>query len=229
MTPPRHGPGRRPRRHGGARRGLAAALLAFGLAAAAAPAAAFDLAELMTLLAQRRSGEASFTEQRQVQGLDAPLESSGTLRFDAPDRLERRTLMPRAEAMLVEGNQVTLTRGGRSRTMTLDAAPEAAAVIEAIRGTLSGDAATLQRLFEPQLEGDAAQWTLLLRPRDAALIAQVRAIEIAGRRDTPRQIEVYLADGDRSSTRIEPMASTPAAPSTTAPTPAPAAPRASRP
>ena len=41
-----------------------------------------------------------------------------------------------------------MSRGERSRTMQLDASPEAAVIVEAIRGTLTGNRATLERLFE---------------------------------------------------------------------------------
>jgi hypothetical protein len=64
-----------------------AVALALVSALGAAPAwAAFDLPELMTLLAKQKSGEARFTEQRFVHGLEGPLDASGTLSFDAPDK-----------------------------------------------------------------------------------------------------------------------------------------------
>ena len=195
------------------RRGAAAlAALALAAVAAPAPAQALELGELMGLLAQRPRGEARFTEERVVQGLDQPLIASGTLSFTAPDRFERRTLKPRPETLSVDGNTLTLTRSGRSRTMTLDAAPEAAAIVEAVRGTLTGNGAALQRLYRPTVRGSAAQWSLSLMPLDAALIAQVRAVQIDGQQDQVRRVEVMLADGDRSTMRIEPLDVEPAPP-----------------
>jgi hypothetical protein len=41
--------------------------------------------------------------------------ASGTLSFSAPDRFARHTLEPRAESMVVEGNTVSIRRGGRRR------------------------------------------------------------------------------------------------------------------
>ena len=79
-------------------RTLAAVLLLWAFGAADA-AAVFDMSELMALLAKKRSGEASFVEQRFVKGLDQPLRSSGTLSFSAPDRFTRSTLEPRAESV----------------------------------------------------------------------------------------------------------------------------------
>ena len=176
------------------------------LALASSAACAFDLAELMALLAQKRSGEGSFVEQRFVKGLDQPLHASGTIGFVAPDRFTRNTVEPRAESMLVEGNNVTMKRGGRSRSITLDAVPELAAIVEAVRGTVTGNAATLQRYFKPALGGNAEQWILDLTPIETRLYNLVRIVRISGRRSDVLSVEVQLADGDRSMMVIEPKA-----------------------
>lgn len=180
---------------------VAIALIA---ASTSTPALAFDLPGLMTQLAQRRSGEATFTEQRFIKGLDRPLSASGVLAFSAPDRFVRRTLKPRPESMTVEGNTITLTRGSRSRRFTLDAAPEMVAVVEAFRGTLTGNEQTLQRFFAPALTGTADEWVLDLVPVDAALAQRVRRIRIGGSGADMNRIEIELADGDRSVMTIQP-------------------------
>ena len=131
----------------------AAALLA-GLAAALATsaisAAGFDLAQLTAQLARVKSGEATFTEKRRVEMLDRTLESSGRLVFRAPDTFIRETLKPRREKLEVAGNVLTMSLGERSRTVQLDSAPEAAVIVEAVRGTLTGNRESLERLFDSQ-------------------------------------------------------------------------------
>lgn len=181
-------------------------LLAVPLAVLATSATALELGELMGLLAQTKAGEARFVEQRHVQGLGRPLQSSGTLSFTAPHRFARQTLLPRPEAMVVDGNQVTLTRNGRSRQMALDAVPEMALLVQAVRGTLTGDAAALRRAFKLSLNGQLAQWSLQLEPQDARLAAAVSYIHVTGRRGELRGVEVQMADGDRSVMTIEPAA-----------------------
>ena len=119
---------------------------------------------LMVLLAQRGSGQARFIEERTVAGFEGPLRSSGLLSFTAPDRFSRETLEPRRERMEVAGNQIRLERGGRVRVLTLDAVPELVALVEGLRGTLSGNAALLRKHFELRLEGQARLWTLTLQP-----------------------------------------------------------------
>jgi len=182
-----------------------AAVLA--LAFCAMPAwAAFDLPELMGLLAKQKSGEARFTEQRFVHGLEGPLDASGTLSFDAPDKLVRRTLSPRIETMAVEGNTLTLSRGGRNRTLALDSMPELLGLVEAMRGTLTGDGATLQRYFKSTVTGAPTKWTLDLTPLDSRLAAQVRSIRISGRASDVLGLEMEFVGGDRSVMNISPNA-----------------------
>jgi hypothetical protein len=200
-----------PRREAGTRaRAVVGGAFAL-LATIAAPARALELPEVMKLLGHRASGEARFTEQRFVHGLDQPLVSSGTLSFSAPDRFERRTLTPRPETLRVEGNQVTMSRGGRTRTLALDASPEAQVAVEAVRGTLTGNAEVLQKYFKVQVEGDADKWTLDLVPLDRSTAGPLLEVRLSGHRGALHTVETTLAGGDHSVMSIEP-AGAPAAP-----------------
>ena len=58
--------------------------------------------------------------------LDQPVESSGELLFIAPDRLEKRTLKPKPETMVLDGDTLTLERGQRKRVLHLKDHPEVA-------------------------------------------------------------------------------------------------------
>ena len=176
-------------------------------AVVAQPAAAtFDLVALTALLARVKSGEATFTETRRVELLDRTLESSGRLSFRAPDVFVRETLRPRREKLAVDGNTLTMSLGDRSRTMQLDASPEAAVIIEAVRGTLTGNRESLERLFESTVSGTAEAWALELVPRDARLRGQVARVRVAGRTSVVREVRVLLADGDGSVMTITPLA-----------------------
>jgi outer membrane lipoprotein-sorting protein len=186
------------------RRQACVALLA--LLAVAPARAAFGFDELMATLAQRKSGEARFAEERFVSGLDQTLRYTGTMSFSAPDRLERQTLTPRRESFVVEGNQLTLQRGERVRRLALDNVPELAAMVAAMRGTLSGDGSVLRRYFDATVAGGAARWTLTLVPLDLRLLGVVRLLRIDGMHADVRVVELQLADGDRSVTTIEPVA-----------------------
>lgn len=183
------------------------ALLAATLALVVAPlhAQALDLKSLMQRMAQRPAGEARFTEERIVSGIDTPLTASGLLSFSAPDRFARHTLHPVKESMEVQGRTLLLRRAGRTRQMEMDALPEVGALLEAMRGTLTGDAALLQKHFRTELTGSDAQWILRLEPLDARLARQVVQIEVVGQAADVRSIALQLAGGDRSLMLLEPV------------------------
>jgi hypothetical protein len=179
------------------------ALLALGETPAAS--AEFDLAHLMAMLGGVRTGAATFVERREVAMLDRTLESSGRLSFEAPDTFVRETLKPQRERLAISGNTVTMSRGSTSRSLQVDAAPEAAVVVEAIRGTLTGNREALERLFETRVSGSPERWWLDLVPRDARLRGQVASLRIGGEQAMVRSVAVQLADGDRSLMTIEPV------------------------
>lgn len=168
-------------------------------------AATWNLDELMVQLGKVGSGEARFVEHRKLQQLERTLVYSGRLSFTAPDTLVRETLQPRPEKMTAEGRNLTLTMGGRSRTMALETSPEAMAMVEAIRGTLSGDRATVERHFEATLDGSSERWTLDLVPRDVRLRGQIPRVTLQGRKALLREVRVLMGDGDESVMKIEPI------------------------
>ena len=194
------------------RRGLLALLAtaAFATAMPAGAQQAFDLAQLMQTLAQVKAGEATFTETRTVAMLERTLQSSGRLSFEAPDTFVRETLKPRRERVAVAGNTVTMSIGSRSRSVPLDSVPEAAVIMEAIRGTLTGNRDAIERNFDATVTGSAQRWTLELKPREARLRELVISVRVSGQQALAREVAVAMADGDRSVMTIEPVSNTPA-------------------
>lgn len=173
-------------------------------------ARAFDLPELSRLMSQVKSGEAVFTEKRSVAMLERTLESSGRLTFSAPDTFVRETLKPRPEKVSVVGNILTLTSGNRTRTLRLDAVPEAAVMTEAIRGTLTGNRQAIERNFIANVSGQPQRWTMELVPIEPQIRELVRSVQIAGQQSWVREVTVVMADGDRSVMSIEQVSSVPA-------------------
>ncbi|MGH8324755.1 MAG: LolA-related protein, partial [Steroidobacteraceae bacterium] len=114
-------------------------------AAAAGAASAADLDGLMSLLAQRQHGHVSFVEEHFLAVLDRPVESSGELLYDAPDRLEKRTLKPKPETLILEHGVITARRGRHTYVLNLSDYPQIVPLIDSMRATLAGDRASLER------------------------------------------------------------------------------------
>jgi outer membrane lipoprotein-sorting protein len=178
----------------------AAVLCILALFAAALPARATadDLDAVMHLLAARRHGAVSFIEQQFISLLKRPVESSGELLYDAPNRLEKRTLEPHPESLVLDGDVVTVQRGHRSHVLELKAYPQMAPFVESIRATLAGDRGALEHVFRVDFSGNVERWTLLLVPRDAQAAKAVAQVQIDGMRDSLIKIEIRQADGDHS-------------------------------
>ncbi|MCD9119800.1 outer membrane lipoprotein carrier protein LolA [Cupriavidus sp. UGS-1] len=174
---------------------------------ATAPAradAAWSVDRLMATLARQPSGNARFVEKKYMAMLERPLESSGELRFVAPDRLEKRTLAPKPETLLVQGDMLTVERAGRKTTIPLGNHPELAGFIESLRGTLAGNRQALEQYYRLALEGSAKRWTLTLTPSDSRMAAAIAAIRIDGAGERLERVEIRQADGDRSVMTIVP-------------------------
>ncbi len=186
---------------------LAAALLAGSLFLTwSAHCADWDVTRLFESLAAHRPERAAFKEKKFFALLDRPVESSGELQFTPPDRLEKRTVLPKPESVVVEGDMVTLERGGKRRTMRLSDNQQVAVLVESLRATLAGDLRGLTRTYSAQLEGSPSSWRLLLRPLDPALGTLVERIAFAGDASGVRNVEIFQADGDRSVMAISPLA-----------------------
>ena len=177
------------------RRALLAAFLVLALPAQAAP---WSLAGLMAALAKNRQGNASFEEKKFISVLDEPVASSGELRFAAPDHLEKITLEPHAESLVLDGDRLTLERRGRKKVVALGDYPEIAGMIESIRATLAGDRKALERVYHLTFTGSSEAWDLTLIPLDARIAKVVARVRMHGAGDQVRKVEILQADGDRS-------------------------------
>jgi hypothetical protein len=176
--------------------------LACGAAESADETAGFD--QLLKLLAERRHDHVTFTEVQELAILDQPLHSSGELFYDAPDRLEKRTLEPRREDLLLDHGMLSVERDHHRRSVSLRDFPQAVPFIESVRATLAGDRAALARYFTMRFSGTLAHWTLELVPADATLKRSVQHILITGETDRIHTVEIRQSDGDTSILTIGP-------------------------
>lgn len=163
-----------------------------------------DLDGVMGALAARKHGHVSFTEKKFIAMLDQPVTSTGELLYDAPDRLEKKTLKPRPEDLLLQGGVVTVQRGKHHYTLDLKQYPQVLPFIESIRATLAGDRAALERTFKVNFTGSFGHWALELAPLDARLAKTVESIHIEGDKDFIHTVEIRESDGDRSLMTISP-------------------------
>ena len=187
------------------RRVITAAFLLSALLIVPAPALAAErapqtLADLMQQMAQVKSARGTFIERRELRLLNAPLDLSGTLIYEAPDRLERHTLKPNAESMILTKDTLTLEdkASKRVRTLPLQQYPLVWAFTASIRSVLAGDLATLSRFYDTEFTRVAGGWRLRLHPKESKLRTYIDDIRLTGTGAALRTVEINEAGGDRS-------------------------------
>lgn len=161
-------------------------------------AANIDMPTLMQQFASSKLVKAEFIERKYVKILDSPVESNGELIFQAPDRLEKRTLQPRPENLVIEGNKVSIERGTFKRSMSLDDFADMASLVKSLTATFRGDQVSIEQYFTWKLSGPANKWELVLKPKTSKLFVTLREIRLAGDNSYVHTVETTLTDGDRS-------------------------------
>jgi hypothetical protein len=185
-------------------RRIVVALLALGCAwSVSLRAADFDVEALLQEFRQVKSVKAKFVERKHSALLTAPLESSGTLEYEAPGRLTKNVVLPRPEKMVLDGDRLVIERrsGGKleRRILPVRDSPALWALVESIRGTLAGDLAALQRFYRVGFEGSPGKWRMLLTPSDPAVQKYLSEVRMTGSRAWIEGVEILDASGDRSS------------------------------
>lgn len=172
---------------------------------ALALAADWNIDTLMRSLAKHEGGRARFVETKTIALLDKPVVSSGEMNYLPPARLEKRTLKPRQEFMVLDGDNLRLERGKQVFTIRLSEQPEALAFVDSLRGTLAGDKAALEKNYKLRLTGSEEKWTLDLLPDDQRIAAFVVRITFGGSKNRVEWIRYLQADGDSTAMTIEPL------------------------
>jgi hypothetical protein len=184
---------------------LAVTLAAGGAPAADGPADGWTLEALMGSLRTVPATSAHFVELKTVHMLTHPIQATGTLKYIAPDRLEKVTVTPGPETIRLNGETLTGTRpDGEDFSVDIGGHSEIAALVEGIRSTLAGDLSTLQRYYGIALTGEREHWQLDLVPKDLRVREKVDRIRILGAGSVIHSIGVDETDGDRSEMTVTP-------------------------
>ncbi len=158
----------------------------------------------MQTLAEVKSASARFTERQAMRMLNAPLVTSGTLSFVAPDYMQKITTAPVPERFVLDHGEVTITGGTDNQThrFALTNYPQIGGLVEGILATLAGDLPRLNRFYVVQLTGSPAAWQLLLQPRSAELAKFIKWTRIGGSQNRLNAVTTESSNGDYSEMSI---------------------------
>jgi hypothetical protein len=160
----------------------------------------------MQAMAQVQESHARFIEVKMMASLSRPLQSSGRLYYRRPAHLEKVTVEPQAESLIVDGNWLTLAEDDAApRDIDLNGEPVLRGIVDAIRGTLAGDLDALRRFYLVSLEGDIRAWRLTLIPTDPGVAQLITTTTIEGAGTSLRAVQTRQINGDNTRMTITPV------------------------
>jgi len=176
-------------------RSVAALLVVLALCQPAS--AETTLESTMQALAAVREAHATFSEDKAIPELSAPLPSTGTLTWIAPNRLEKHTTWPSEEVLRIEGDRLLLQRPGQNirQELSLDQSPDIRPFVEAIRSTLAGDLPTLRKYFEVTFTPEGNGWRMQLTPLSIRIRAALQLVDLYGEGAQVLRVETRGSDG----------------------------------
>lgn len=181
------------------RRCIGCSIVLLALMAALPCAAVIDAEQILRGIAAAAGAEVRFTETRTSRLLKTPLVSSGVLRYGPAGRLQKDTLQPFRETVVIDGLQVTIERDGAQTVVPLVAGSTPAILVQALRAVLGGQAQELQAHYRIAADGSPDNWSLELQPRSEDSPVRLR---LTGSGADVRDIEVRGSGGDRVVTTL---------------------------
>ncbi len=163
-----------------------------------------ELPELMDSLTHKIEKSARFKEEKFLSILEQPLTSEGTLRFRAPDYLEKIITRPQKERLVVESGIIRIfDQHDKPRTLSLDDYPPLKELLNGIRFTLLGNLDALTEYYELDLQDNCHQWSLTLVPKSTSAMNIIDRIIFLGEKDKIEKITWVESNGDFTVMTIE--------------------------
>jgi hypothetical protein len=190
-----------------------ALLLAVATAMAQPAPGAPDIDALLRHLARPAPAATAFVEVHFSPLLSRPLIVSGQLEYNGPDALARTVEKPYSEHTVIQGDEVSVTRGaGKPRKFSLQRAPELKILLSSFSALLGGNRQQLEQSFSLTVSGDEAHWSMALVPRDSRVTQRVARITVNGAADMPRCMTTTAPDGSVTVMLMDETAKTTVAP-----------------
>lgn len=188
--------------------GFMASICPADVSADESDSAEWTVRELMSRLANVERASIDFIETKRSILLFIDTVSSGEILYRAPDYIEKRTLSPFTERVVIDGDSMvidkTLTSGHDqektviSQVYSVDSHPVLKASIESFRNMISGNYEALHDGFLLNLSGPMSNWNLKLVPDSGNALAHIKEINLTGSGAFLRRIVTTQSDDDQT-------------------------------
>ncbi len=167
----------------------------------------WDISRLMHQFSKTVHAKLVFRETRNSAFLVTDLVTEGNIEYRRPDYIEKNTVSPIVEKIVIDGNYLSIEKAAHSkkgddvvqvRKYPVQSHPVLATAVASFRAILGGDLVRIQEDFEIELDGSSANWQLHLTPTNPEILKYFDRIALYGSDARIQKVVSILADGDQS-------------------------------
>ena len=181
------------------------------MSAAAAAEASWSVEQLMRELSEVKHAKLEFTETKQSIFVITDITTEGNMEYRAPDYIEKNTLTPFKERVVISGDSMEIKKEidtgkmkelEQTQTYSVQSHPLLKAAIESIRALLAGNFTLLEENYIMILEGDRGSWNMSLAPKSEEILEHIQEIRLTGEGFEIREVVTIQADGEESKLEL---------------------------
>ncbi len=168
---------------------------------------AWDVSWLMHQFSKTAHAKLVFRETRNSAFLVTDLVTTGSIEYRHPDYIEKSTLSPIVEKVVINGDYVSIEKVVHQRKgedvvqvqkYPVQSHPVLATAVTGLRALLAGDMTRVRKDFEIELAGSRADWQLHLIPANPEVLKYFDRIILHGSDARIQKVVSTLTDGDQS-------------------------------
>lgn len=171
----------------------------------------WNVSKLMKQLSGVVHAKLVFKETRHSIFIITDLIAEGNIEYRAPDYIEKNTLTPIIERVVVDGDSMTIEKTSRAgkagdkvqiQKYSVQSHPVLKTAVESIWAMLAGDIEQLKEIYEIRLDGSRADWRLDLTPKTREILKYIEQMEFSGSDARIQEVVTIQADGDKSTLEL---------------------------
>ena len=148
-----------------------------------------------------------FRETRNSAFIVTDLVTEGNIEYRQPDYIEKNTVSPIVERIVIDGDSMSIEKAVHSRKgddmvqiqkYPVQSHPVLAVAVASLRAMLGGNVVRIRKDFEIKLEGSRADWQLNLTPTNPEILKYFDQIVLYGNDARIQKVVSIQTDGDQS-------------------------------
>ena len=148
-----------------------------------------------------------FRETRNSAFIVTDLVTEGNIEYRRPDYIEKNTVSPIVEKIVIDGDSMSIEKVVHSRKgddkvqiqkYSVQSHPVLATAVASLRAMLGGDVVRIRKDFEIKLDGSRADWQLNLTPTNPEILKYFDQIALYGSDARIQKVVSIQTNGDQS-------------------------------